>query len=121
MAQTQVSDKKIDDLNKKELLSYAKELKKQLQMKEEALVSLTVNQNELKKKILIKDDMIKKTEDIQIDMLKRLKKLEKRLNETDECIYYNESDINKLNQYSRRENIEIAGIPKNIKHENLES
>ena len=90
-------------------------------MKEEALVSLTVNQNKLKKKILIKDDMIKKTENIQIDMLKRLKKLEKRLNETDERIYYNQSDINKLNQYSRRENIEIAGIPKNNKHENLES
>ena len=31
-----------------------------------------------------------------------------------------ETDINLLNQYSRRENIEIAGIPQNIKNEDLE-
>ena len=109
-----MKEKKLDDLNKKDLLNFAKELIKKLEDTEIELKTAQTKVNEL-------EDIKTKNEDFNKKLLKRLKKLEQRCDETDERMYQNEIDINKLNQYSRRENIEIVGIPNNIRQENLEN
>ena len=37
-----------------------------------------------------------------------------------DCVYYNEIKINRVDQYSRRSNVEIRNIPENISQSNIE-
>ena len=52
--------------------------------------------------------------------MRKINTLEERMAEVEDSLYEAEKEINKLNQYSRRENIEIIGIPDRIKQEDLE-
>ena len=114
MAGKDTNVKKIDDLNKKELLIFAKDILKKL---EETELELKTSKN----KINELEEINTKTEEFSKKILKRIKKLERRCDDTEERVYHNETDLNKLNQYSRRENLEIVGIPKHIKHDELEN
>lgn len=72
--------------------------------------------------------VISETRDEIIEMLyaensslkKSVKNLKKELEEKDELITDIERDVTGLQQYVRRNNIEIAGIPNTISHDNLE-
>ena len=127
-SEIKIRDKKIDELNKKDLLNYAKELKRLLVDKDNELKTLLEKENDLTKNMMIKDDEITRIkvsltelEKVQKKLLRKFDKLERSFNESDERVYQNEIDINKLNQYTRRENIEIVGIPNSVRHEELES
>ena len=86
------NSKKLDKMNKSEILQTAKEMKKKL--------------NEL---------------DSYDKLLQKIETLEKNLSDAEERIFENETELNKLNQYTRRENLEIVGIPRNIGQRDLES
>ena len=51
----------------------------------------------------------------------RINKFDESLNEHSEYIYYLEKHVSRLDQYGRRENIEIIGIPEHVSDKNLES
>ena len=52
---------------------------------------------------------------------KKINDLESRIEDTEYKLYEAEAKINKLNQYSRRENLEIIGIPDTISQPELET
>ena len=113
------NEAKLDNLNKKDLLIAAKDFKnKHCDL---------INTNKLlMEKISSLESVAKKDNEnpngnTNKILMKKIKKLEERLDEAEERIYENEIELNKLNQYTRRENIEITGISKNIKQNDLEA
>ena len=99
-----IKKKRLDDMNKTELLKEAKELNKRL---------LALEESKSKEEVLLRDVNLSKLQ-------KRVKKLEEFLEDAEERIYKNEVELNRLNQYTRRENIEIVGIPDSVKQADLE-
>ena len=53
-------------------------------------------------------------------LFKRIDELEDRILDTEKRLYDAEVTINKTDQYIRRENLEIAGIPQSVEQEHLE-
>ena len=94
-------------MNKKELLIAAKQMSEKLQdRKQKQNTSITTQTEDGHK---------------YDKLLKRIQSLEELLEDAEERLYKNEKDINQLNQYTRRENIEIVGIPASIKQVDLEA
>ena len=75
---------------------------------------------EIKNNIKWLTDQLTKVIDVNIDLRKRIHVLEDYTEELNEWIIDNMNDIVDLQSYSRRENIEIRGIPDNIKQNDLE-
>ena len=107
MADQKMSNKKLESMNKKELLIAAKQMSEKLQdRKQKQNTSITTQTEDGHK---------------YDKLLKRIQSLEELLEDAEERLYKNEKDINQLNQYTRRENIEIVGIPASIKQVDLEA
>ena len=77
-----------------------------LKLLERELAEIRINNMNITTENLILKDRLNDLEDDNYDMSKTLVTLEK--------------ELNRLNQYGRRENIELSGIPTNIPQEKLE-
>ena len=76
------------------------------------------NENEINIKWL--KDQLRKVIDVNKELRKRIDDLEDYTDELNESFIENMNDIVDLQAYTRRENIEIRGIPVNIKQNDLE-
>ena len=68
----------------------------------------------------LNDENVKLNTNLQ-KLQTRVSKFEKLLDDHSECIFSLEQNVSRLDQYGRRENIEIAGIPEFISDKELES
>ena len=58
--------------------------------------------------------------DVLDKVLEENKRLSKRVKDLEESVFYIENDINEIERYTRRNNMEIYGIPANIDPSKLE-
>ena len=102
----------LNKLKKDNLLLVSKELQNKL------ISTSNIAQKELPINDLM--SQIKMMEGKMKVLESRLKYTEELLEETEQRHYITEKEINKLNQYSRRENLEIVGIPDSVTQKDLE-
>ena len=53
-------------------------------------------------------------------LCEKVERLQDDIDETWDSLYYTERELSQFQQYSRRQNIEIAGIPESVPHHDLE-
>ena len=99
-------------MNKDVLLKAALEMHKQIN--EEKNSVLNGNENEMS------FEFESTSANCNDNLMNKIKLLEDRIELVEDRLYTSEVKLNKADQYQRRENIEIAGIPDNILQEELE-
>ena len=116
----------VSSLNKNQLLTKTKELQKVLKdyvnkaMQGNPGMDLLYRLEKIETQMNKNDATISKLKEENVTLKKRVKELEDYSYETEDNLIKIEKSLNKCDQFTRRENFELSGIPQNIPQDELE-